>query len=456
VNAAAAIRAVDQEPRPAVARLLLLLLSLASLAQAEDDLEKLVEALGNGSNGAALVAAKDPRTAALIESALPRFTTAYQPNAIRVLGELPAQHARPVLRRLLTDKSPLLRLCAALALHDTNEGGLIAVMTAALDAPEQSADAYPALVGAFVESKPFGEGGLAMALIRPQRTDAFLLAFFSDRRVRAETAAIEAATLIATEDKRPGPRGVAAAYLVRHKRSQFAAQLGEALRADGMTTDTFRIVRSVFLDARGAHPDKPSEVATNTIAKAARTQKDGDTVAAMLGYLRWAKYPKLTKLCQRLVEHKTDATALAAFRILGDQRLRPSDDALRRIVKDGPDGAAIEAARLLLVVDDRSGFDRVLRYVQAGTAPRAAAIGVLGKFRRPAAVSPLITALNDGTFTIRSAASDALEQTLKTLFPYRAFSLAAADYSPRGNEAKREDAVARIRAWWEKNKNADW
>ncbi len=457
MNATAASQAAAPEHLRAVARLaLLFLVSLAGIALAEDQTEQLVAALGNGSDGAKLVAAKDPRTAALIESALPNLAPQYQRTAIRVLGELPEQQARPVLRRLLTNKSPLVRLCAALALRRTNVGGLIQAMTAALDAPEQSADAYETLVDVIVKFNVFKEQGLALALIRPERSEAFLLAFFSDPGVRAETAAIEVATLIATDDKRPGPRSVAAAYLVRHKRSQFAEQLGQALGAKGMTADDFRRVRRVFLDASGANPAKRSEVAVNTIARAVRMQGDGETVAAMLSYLLLAKYPRLTKLCQRTVEHPTDAAALAAFRILGYQKLRPSDDALRRIVKKGPDGAAIEAARLLLVVDDPSGFDRVLRYVQAGTEPRAGALAVLGRFRRPATVEPLIAALNSVTIVVRVAAAAALQQTLTTLFPYRAFRLETAGYAARGDHSKRDQAVATIRAWWEKNKDADW
>jgi HEAT repeat protein len=431
-------------------------LLLAFLILAADDVDALVAALNGRPTArdkarAGLLEKNDPKTAEAIEKAVASFAPANQAVALTLLRDLPEEQGRATLRRLLADTSTHLRLCAALALYGTNEPGLIKVMAEVLDSPELSALDRRALSHRLLEFNALEKGGVGEALLRPERTEDFLVEFFASPDVRKTPAAVAAATVIAENDKRAAPRAMAAAYLVRHKQADYAAVLGKALAGDGVSPTRFMLIQGILLSG-----PKPPEIAANVMAKAATKQKSGKLVALMLRYLRFVAYPRMRPLCEKLIEHASDDAATQAFAILAALKSRPPADALKRIVENGPDAAALEAARLLVLIDDDSGFDRVLRCAKQNPKVRASAIKILGMYRRPPAVETLIAGLEDADGMVRLAAEDALIDTLRAVFPYRRFNFRQLGYSAMGKPEERAAAVAKIRAWWEKNKDADW
>ena len=81
---------------------------------------------------------------------------------------------------------------------------------------------------------------------------------------------------------------------------------------------------------------------------------------------------------------------------------------------------------------------------------------MLGGFRVPAAVEPLLAALSDRHSTVRMRAAYSLTPVLGSLFPYRRFNLTATGYSYGSTPEANRAAIAAIRAFWEEHKNADW
>ena len=115
-----------------------------------------------------------------------------------------------------------------------------------------------------------------------------------------------------------------------------------------------------------------------------------------------------------------------------------------------------EGPSLLRRMDDPRGLTAVIRIVRQHADLRRDAVTILGEFRAAEAVDPLIDALMDEDQTVRSYAATALHATFRTLMPYRRISLDAAGYDARKPKAARELAVAQIRAWWTRNRDAEW
>ena len=447
------------------ARLLWMLLAAPLAAQEKPvgpvELEAIVAALDSTSTARRhavekLLALQDPKAIEAIESALPKFRNEGQVAAVKLLRQLPEGQARPALRRLLAAKAPHLRLCAGLALHGTSEPGVLEAMSGALDAPDLKRDDYRAMSSRLTDFDAFRQGGAAEALIRPERNEEFLLWFFTAPDIRAAPDAIRAAAVIAESDKRALPRALAAAYLVRHRKSDYTAVLGEALATAEFRADRFAAVRTILNTRVGDRPSKPPEIAAKVIAVAAAKQNNGELIRRMLLYLRALDFPRLRPLCLKLIEHPSDTAATTAFAMLASLKVRPPDDALRRVIEKGPDAAALEAASLLLRADDSAGFGRILRCARENKTLRGKAINLLGEFGKPQAMDFLIAALDDDQPAVREAAYDAVALTLERLYPYRRFRWPRALTDARADPAQRKAAVGKIRVWWEKNRDADW
>jgi len=85
---------------------------------------------------------------------------------------------------------------------------------------------------------------------------------------------------------------------------------------------------------------------------------------------------------------------------------------------------------------------------------RGDAVEVLGEFRRPEAVDTLLDAMADDDATVRSYASRGLQATLQTLFPFRRFDYSA--FHVGATASQRATAIGKIRAWWNKHRDAAW
>ncbi|MHC4409376.1 MAG: HEAT repeat domain-containing protein, partial [Planctomycetota bacterium] len=110
-------------------------------------------------------------------------------------------------------------------------------------------------------------------------------------------------------------------------------------------------------------------------------------------------------------------------------------------------------------MDDDAGLPIALRLARESGDPtiRAEALEILGEFRRAECVDILIDALDDNVYLTRSAALNALEGTLRTIFPFRNLNLRRTGYNyAQKSSAERAPSIATIRAWWQKNREADW
>jgi len=439
---------------------LLVLLVAASLAAAEDKVD--VATLVKGLNGitvirenavATLLERKDLRAVLLIEADAPDFTYRGQAAAVEVLFKLPEAQGGAALRRLLKAESPHLRFCAGLALYGKLEDAVtLAALSSAVDDKDLKREDTTAMVRRMIEFEAFAYGGAAEALVQPARTESFLIELFGTTTVWINPQALKAAATIAENDKRAVPRALAAAYLIRHRKAEYAAVLGKALTDAKFPLARFRQIQLMLLSSSKIAP----EIAVKAIARSVPKQKNGTMVAAILSWLQAAKYPKLSTLSRKLIEHPNDEAALAAFAMLAALRDRPDTDALYRVIKNGPDGAALKAAALLHRADDEAGFERVLKCAQGNRRLRASAIDLLGEMAKPQAVGFLLGALEDNDPTVQVVAASAVTATLKRLFPYRRFQWPQALRNPRADAVQRAEAVAQVRTWWEKNKDADW
>lgn len=438
----------------------LVLITGAALAQ-EDDLAGLVGALnGHGPSRAAareaLLESQDKRTPELIESAVPRFTLPNQVVAIQLLRELPEAEGRPALRRLLEAEPPHLRLCAALALHDTGEPGLAKIMADVVDASALLSAMHIPLTRTLVAFGALEKGGAGAGLLGPERNEDFLVNFFITPEVRTAPDAIAIAQAIVEKDKRSGPRAAAAAYLLRHRKPDYAGALSKALAEPDFNSVHFIAVHVILSNRADEVHLPPSEIAAHAIAKAAARQQDGMTAGAMLLYLNRVKYPRLGALAERLIEHKSPKASMVAFSVLAGLKRRPPTDALKRILEHGDDGAALSAAHYLKADDDYSGFERVLLAARPNAPERERALRELGSYGRPEAVPLLLDAMGDPQLVVRMYAEKSLTATLGRLFPYRRFLISNTGYRIRALPEVREEALEKIRAWWDKNKEADW
>jgi len=425
------------------------------------ELAKVVAALNGSMTDRAkafdrLLERKDPAAVELIETAIPGFGRDGQVNAVKLLRALPESQGRPALRRLLKAESAHPRFCAAVTLFGSGEPEIVTVMTEALNGKQlRSRD----LVGMALSLNQLGglaKGGAGEALVRQGANQEFFVEMFLWPTIRGMPESVHLATVIAEQDKRAVPRALAAAYLVRHRKSDYAAVLGDALADDEFPANRFPHVRTILLTRVGAKSNKPPEIAANVIAVAASKQRNGELAASMLYYLYMVNSPKLRALCLKLVEHPSSDAALAALKLLAGMKLRPPDESLLRMIEKGSDAAALEAASLLLRVDDDSGFERVMRCARDNQQLRSKAIVLLGEYGKPQAMDLLLDALEDQDFAVRSAAFGAVSGTMIRLFPYREFRWPNALRAFRGDPAERTAAIAQMRAWWAKHKDADW
>ena len=439
---------------------LLVLLALVPLVVAEDEVD--LATLVKGLNGItvvreivikALLEREDPEAVPLIEADAPGFAHPGQAAAIEVLIKLPEAQSGAALRRLLEAQSPHLRFCAGLALHGKLEESVtLAALSSAVDEKELSREETAAMIRRMIELETFTDGGAAEALVKPARTESFLVELFGTTAVWLKPNALKPAMTIAKQDQRAVPRAFAAAYLVRHRKAEYAAVLAEALTDAKFPLTRFHQIKLMLRVKSKIAP----EIAVRAVARAVAKQQNGTIVAAILSWLQAAKYPKLSTLCRRLIEHPNDEAALAAFAMLVVLRDRPDKDALHRVIKNGPDGAALKAAALLHRADDDAGLHRILKCAKENEQLRAQAIELLGTMAKPQTVDYLLEALEDIDPSVQVVAASAVTATLARLFPYRKFAWPLALRNPRADPTERAEAIAQLRAWWEKNKDADW
>ena len=100
-------------------------------------------------------------------------------------------------------------------------------------------------------------------------------------------------------------------------------------------------------------------------------------------------------------------------------------------------------------MDDHQGLDRVIALAGKAGKDHAEAVRVLGGFRDPKAVPPLIAAFTADEVQVRRNAVTALQQQLPDLFPYRRFDLERAGCRADGTATQRAEGLRLLQAWWD-------
>jgi HEAT repeat protein len=434
-----------------------LLVLLAARAARADEVADQVRALGQTDGQArvnalnALRTAQDPRAVALILQQIDGFDALGRYYAVMVLDAYPPKDVQPAFRQLARSKDPYLRLAAGTALHQQGDRKALDIVLEALADPAADPAARTWM---FVRLYGLRDPRVDAAVRTLVRAGAplddlsgalYVLHLHEDRGAREVVAKV-------LEDERPEARALAAAWLYRFGDAARARELAALLGAGDLDVNHFFRIES-FLAAAG----RLDEEILAALAAGLETEKNVSVLARKIALLQQFGFARAVPQLQKLLRHESTIVAKAAFTALGALGGGEDAESLRALLAADDLDRRLWAADALRRADDASGFEVVLGVLQAGTPlQRREAAELLGRFRRAAAVPPLLDALLDAEQTVRSAAQFALPGLLAALFPYRRFDLATSGYAYDGNETARREAVARIRAWWDGHRDGDW
>jgi HEAT repeat protein len=255
------------------------------------------------------------------------------------------------------------------------------------------------------------------------------------------------------EDDRAGVKAMAAAWLYRMGDVTWAKELTAALRTGEVGSSEFSRVYSLLYSV----PALPEDVLAAMAELLAVEDQNSSVLMNAIRLLSKSRYRKATGAIRKLLDHRISSVSKAAFDALLALEGGLDAEAVRPLLESDDVEKRLMGADALRRLNDHSGLPIVLTILEKGEAnDRAEAARVLGGFRVPAAVEPLLTALSDRNSTVRMRASYALTPVLGSLFPYRRFNLAATGYSYGATPEANRAAIAVIRAFWEEHKDADW
>ena len=148
-----------------------------------------------------------------------------------------------------------------------------------------------------------------------------------------------------------------------------------------------------------------------------------------------------------LIDHEDDKLRDAALKAMAALPGGLSDKDAQKLLQSSSPLAHVVAADSLRRRDDRSGLDVVLRAANTAGAHRAEAARVLGEFRSREAIPVLLGLLDDADAGVRSRAWIGLQQTLRSLYPFRRFDFATAGYDPAASD--RSAGISVLRRYWQ-------
>ena len=437
---------------------IVLLLALCGLAAAgkEDELAGLVDRLGETDYARRdrayreLLRRKDPKVVPLILGAIHAFPPANQNYALILVANLPPKVSRPALRTLAGSDDPYLRLSAAIYLHQRGDRERTATIVDALSAEGVDESRLGFMIGRTrMLDLPEIHDALRKLLTSKRGTMNIYSLLDGFGRAGYAGAMAEARALLA--DARPGVRAVVLAYLIRFGEAERIGELAEVIGEGGLDVSSFTRAMTL-LEALRVEDERIVEA----IARRCREESNASLAAAMVRALAAQRWRKAIPMLKELVEDERPLVTKAAFEALIELRAAPDADALARMLAGDDPSRALQAARALRRMDDRSGLDMVIRIARLEPDLRRDAVEILGGFRDAKAIEPLLEAMLDEDVSTRSYAERGLRATLQTVFPYRRFDLGATGYDARRSKAERSAAVERIRAWWNEHRDADW
>jgi HEAT repeat protein len=430
---------------------LLLALALFAAAQAKGAdarVSGLVAALGDSSNVQArnsaylaLLREKPPAALPLLAESLPRFDLQGQEYALTLLSVYPLEDSRPLLRKLLLERAPLLELGAAAMLWRAGERDGAEHLAKACQRKDTPLEVRRAMLRRLYLVDDARLSAALRAWIAPE-TDTLLLedVFYhllnvKDPELRAKAGELEQAPGLPA-----GSRAACAALLLAQGEDARGALLAGQLDADEGAT-LARLQRFLVLA-----PRLPDELVA-AVARVAEKSATPALAQAAINVLAQHAGPKEIPTLERLLDNPNLYVAKSALEALQKRGVSIAHDLLLRMLASKENLRALSAADALRREDDLSGFERVLEVLHSGGAEKAEAVRVLAKFRRQASLGPLVDALEDPDATVRSEAEQGLIALLPSLFPYRRFDLATTGYQAGAAPEQRAAGVKKLRAW---------
>jgi HEAT repeat protein len=447
---------------PSAARAAVLLAGLLLLAapcsQAEADLAAQVADLGSEDSNVriaalnALRAAKDPRAVPLLLEALPAFHLYGRFYGVMVLDSYPPTIARPAFRKVAELGDPYLRLCAGVAYLRMGEEKGGDWIVEGLEAQDVPANERLYMLNRLIGTNHPRVTQAVLDVLRPEEEETFLSSALYVLHFQRDDATMPSVRKLLELDERPSVRAMAAAYLYRFGEVERSAELIEALSESGIGSSPFSRV-TYFLEQGG----RVAPEILDAVAALLATETNVSVLREAIEFLAEMRYRKSLARIRKLLEHRNDMVAKAAFEALIELGGGMDAETLRPLLDAEEVGARLRAADALRRMGDPSGFPVVLAALKEGNdLQRVEALRALGGFPREEAVGPLLDALLDDNLSVRSAAHTSLGQVWRALFPYRRIDLSTAGSVVTADEGERRAAVGRIRAWWEANRDRDW
>lgn len=437
---------------------LCLVLLLVTLPAAAEDRAALVAKLTGEDNTArlaayrALLRDKSPAVVPLLLEALPDSPDIAQYYGVNILQQQPDKEKRKALKALLRAKSPHLRVLAAAALHRLGERGAALVVVKALKTPGVDDATRAMMLMRIYSLRDPAIQEAVREFLEPDEASAVIEAAVYDVYLVRDKAAQAALVGLCAHEK-PDVRVLAAGCLLVLGDAGQVDALVAALEDPELSTSPLYKLKTFLSQARPAPPAVlaalHARMADETNAYALRT---------LVEILGEHGYAKAVREIRGFLDHENAQLSKAAFGALARFPGAITTETMRELLEGGSDARRLAAADALRRSDDTSGLPVVIDVLKNAEKDqdRWEAALSLGRYRDPKAVDALLDALLDEHATVRSNAYNSLGGVLRVMFPYRRFDLARTGYVYSASAAARKAATARLRAWWDAHRKADW
>ena len=384
-----------------------------------------------------------PRIIPLLGEQIESFAASSQTMACNLLRRLPFAQTRDLYKRLLDAKDPYLR--AASAARCWQEAGskvadrkrpLRVLLGALAECPDGRKMSMVHATSQVVDEAVFVE---LRKWLQPKKATHIVTGVLREllRRERGVSVATSTAVKLLLASEEPRVLGAAHAYLLREDEAH-EKRLAELSRKEPAV---FWTVRDL-LPTDGKHSDAIVSVIVAALL-APRSDRDVNQLAQML---KKHSAAPLGKALRELIGHDKDDIRTAALKQLSTLNGGLQAGDLKELLRSKAVIARLIAADTMRRRDDKSGLEIVLAAVPDAKKHKAEAARVLGRFRSRQAMPVLLDLLDDADEQARVAAWQGVQETMRSLFPYRNFAFDKAGYEPRASS--RAAGIQVMRAWW--------
>ena len=420
------------------------LVLLGGFVSAQQPLTDLVDRLGSPDSRTCsdayreLQRRRDPKALPLLVKRVPGFPMLGQSYGISLLYSYSLDQREAAYRSWVKSSSPYLVVAAGAALYQRGDTSAVGAIRKALGAAKDDQLRYQMVSRLTYTVKDEG----VRAMVRTYLATAHVNLFSSSVQYLLECddrAAIEPVRRRVGAGEPNRIRALAAAFLVAMGETAHAKDLADAL--DGKSR--FSEVRQLLRRA----PNLPDPVLAAVLAYAESAKTHERRYA--LQFLADRSYRQAVPLLKEMLDSGDAQDTKAAFDALMKLGGGLPKKQLKKLTTAKSVDVRIAAADALRRLDDLSGLTQLVDIYEKGQKKREA-IAALGKFRDPRAVPVLLDALADRDVAVRRSAQQGLVTVLRALFPYKQIDLRSTGYDAAAPAARRQTAVATLRAWWAK------